>query len=186
MGKAIPSNWISSPLMSERSNTSKVFGNDWHWPWTDSTKSSRSLCQAGLSGNHGSGTMNVGKLTNPVAWCGNVMVGILNVWANFPSVHEPGAKTLYIEHLGAAPGNIDTKLWNRRFFGIGTALLGYAVKMSQDQGFEGRLTLHASDAEALGFAASARNWVVISFSRNNLAFSGRRLMLREPMRKRLF
>ncbi|MGL6074451.1 MAG: GNAT family N-acetyltransferase [Fimbriiglobus sp.] len=86
-----------------------------------------------------------------VAWCGNVVVGILNVWAEFSSIHQPGTKTLYIEHLGAAPGNIDTKLWNRRFFGVGTALLGYAMKMSQDQGFEGRLTLHASDTEALGF-----------------------------------
>jgi hypothetical protein len=46
-----------------------------------------------------------------VAWCGSNQVGILNVWAGFDSVHEPGKKTLYVEHVGATPGNLDTDLW---------------------------------------------------------------------------
>ena len=39
-----------------------------------------------------------------VAWCGSNQVGILNVWAGYESVHEPGKKTLYVEHVGAARG----------------------------------------------------------------------------------
>jgi hypothetical protein len=86
-----------------------------------------------------------------VAWCGDNQTGILNVWAGFDSVHAPGNKTLYVEHVGAAPGNLDTTLWNRRYRGVGQALMAYAVKVSSEQGFDGRVTLHAADATALGF-----------------------------------
>jgi hypothetical protein len=86
-----------------------------------------------------------------VAWCGTAQVGILNVWAGFDSVHEAGERTLYVEHVGAAPGNLDTELWSRRYRGVGKALMAYAVLLSDDQGFEGRLTLHAADAIALSF-----------------------------------
>jgi hypothetical protein len=86
-----------------------------------------------------------------VAWCGPNQIGILNLWPDFDSVHDSGKMTLYIEHVGASPGNLDTSLWNRLYRGIGTALMAYAVKESEDQGFDGRLTLHASDDEALAF-----------------------------------
>ena len=50
-----------------------------------------------------------------VGWCGNLPVGFLNVWADFPSVHQAGKKVLYVEHIAASPGNQNTELWNRRF-----------------------------------------------------------------------
>jgi hypothetical protein len=86
-----------------------------------------------------------------VAWCASNQVGLLNVWAGFPSKHEAGKQTLYIEHVGAAPGNQDTELWNRKYRYVGTALLAYAVKLSREQSFEGRISLHASDEDALSF-----------------------------------
>jgi GNAT superfamily N-acetyltransferase len=86
-----------------------------------------------------------------VAWCGNTLAGILNVWPGFASVHEAGKDTLYVEHVGAAPGNLNAGLWDRRYRGVGQALMAYAVKLSQEQGFDGRLSLHAADDPALNF-----------------------------------
>jgi hypothetical protein len=86
-----------------------------------------------------------------VAWCGDNLVGFLNVWADFPSNHQPGKMVLYVEHLAAAPGNLSTTLWVRRFRSVGAALVAYAVLLSKQQGFEGRLGLHAADDEARGF-----------------------------------
>ena len=86
-----------------------------------------------------------------VAWCGSSLAGILNVWPRFPSVFEEGRHTLYIEHVAASPGNVKTELWDRRYTGIGQALLAFAVKLSHDGGLEGRLSLHVADAVALGF-----------------------------------
>ncbi len=86
-----------------------------------------------------------------VAWCGSSLAGILNVWPRFPSVFEEGRHTLYIEHVAASPGNVKTELWDRRYTGIGQALLAFAVKLSHDGGLEGRLSSHVADAVALGF-----------------------------------
>ena len=62
-----------------------------------------------------------------------------------------GRPTLYIEHVAASPGNLKTEVWNRRYTGIGQALLAYSVKLSLDQGMEGRVSLHVADTVALGF-----------------------------------
>ena len=86
-----------------------------------------------------------------VAWCGDIPAGFLNVWVDFPSAHQPGKATLYLEHLAAAPGNQTTELWNRRFKAVGAALFAYAILLSQQRGFEGRVGLHVADAGALAF-----------------------------------
>jgi hypothetical protein len=86
-----------------------------------------------------------------VAWYGDNLVGFLNVRPDFPSNRQSGKMVLYIEHLAAAPGNLSTALWIRRFRYVGQALMAYAVLLSQQQGFEGRLGLHVADEEALGF-----------------------------------
>jgi hypothetical protein len=75
----------------------------------------------------------------------------LNVWPDFDSILQPGKRVLYVEHLAAAPGNLSTALWVRRFGRVGGALFAYAVLLSHQQGFEGRLGLHAADAGAPGF-----------------------------------
>lgn len=86
-----------------------------------------------------------------VAWSGNLLAGFLNVWPDVVSIHQPSKRVLYIEHLAAAPGNLSTELWVRRFRRVGGALFAYAVLLSHQQGFEGRLGLHVADAQALGF-----------------------------------
>ena len=85
------------------------------------------------------------------AWCGDVPVVFLNVWADFPSAHQPGKSVLYLEHLAAAPGNQSTELWNRRFKAVGAALFAYALLISHQRDFDGRLGLHVADADALDF-----------------------------------
>jgi len=86
-----------------------------------------------------------------VAWHGNHLVGFLNVWPDCASIHQPGKRVLYVEHLAAAPGNLSTELWVRRFRRVGGVLFAYTVLLSHRQGFEGRLGLHVADAQALGF-----------------------------------
>ncbi|TWT74057.1 GNAT family N-acetyltransferase [Allorhodopirellula solitaria] len=86
-----------------------------------------------------------------IAWCGPQIAGFLNVWRGFESQFAAGTPTLYIEHLAASPWNMNTELWRRQYGQIGTALLAYAVKVSQDDGCDGRVSLHASNDSALLF-----------------------------------
>ncbi len=58
-----------------------------------------------------------------IAWCGTRMIGFLSLWSNVPSQSVVGMSTLYIEHLAAFPGDIDTALWNRQYKGVGGVLL---------------------------------------------------------------
>jgi hypothetical protein len=86
-----------------------------------------------------------------LAWSGQELVGLLNLWAAQPSAADPARRLVYVEHMAAAPGHIDTPLWKRRFSGVGLALLAYAVLQSQRQGCDGRIGLHAADDAALGY-----------------------------------
>jgi len=86
-----------------------------------------------------------------VAWCGGQMAGFMNVWSGIPSQIDTGEMTLYIEHVAAAPWNQNTELWRRKYRQTGTAMLAYAIKMSQDQAMGGRVSLHASNDSALAF-----------------------------------
>jgi hypothetical protein len=86
-----------------------------------------------------------------VAWCGDDLAGFLNVWPDHLSVFQTGKGVLYVEHLAAAPGNITTDLWVRRFGRVGETLFAYAVLVSHLRGFEGRLGLHVAEDTALKF-----------------------------------
>jgi ribosomal protein S18 acetylase RimI-like enzyme len=92
-----------------------------------------------------------------IGWCGSQIAGFLNVWKGFESQVDAGDQTLYIEHLAAAPWNLNTELWRRQYGQIGTALLAYAVKVSQDEGLNGRVSLHASNDSALTFYRNVGN-----------------------------
>lgn len=86
-----------------------------------------------------------------VAWCGRQLVGFMNVWGDVPSQFDSSQDTLYIEHVAVAPWNLNTELWRRKYRQTGTALLAFAVKLSQDQGMGGCVSLHASNESALAF-----------------------------------
>jgi hypothetical protein len=86
-----------------------------------------------------------------LAWCGPELVGLLNLWADQPSAADSARRLMYVEHMAAAPGHLQTPLWRRRFTRVGLALLAYAVFQSHRQGYDGRLGLHAADDAALGY-----------------------------------
>ena len=86
-----------------------------------------------------------------IGWSGDRMVGFLSLWSGFESQITAGVKTLYVEHLAAFPGDIETAIWGRLYRGVGMNLLGYAILQSVGKGFDGRLSLHASNSDALGF-----------------------------------
>jgi hypothetical protein len=86
-----------------------------------------------------------------VASCGANQVGFLNCWPDVVSAVDPTKRVLYVEHLAAAPGNLDSELWRKRFRFVGQALLAYAVMLSRQRAFDGRLGLHVADERALGF-----------------------------------
>jgi hypothetical protein len=64
---------------------------------------------------------------------------------------DPARRLVYVEHMAAAPGQLDTPLWKRRFSRVGLALLAYAVLQSHLQGCDGRIGLHAADDIALAY-----------------------------------
>lgn len=139
--------WFSSVwqrMSSALQAAHKETGNpvpDWvHWqPWK--------WCEKSRPGYENRQTV--------IGWIGPQIAGFLNVWPGFESQFESGKSTLYIEHLAASPWNQDTELWRRQYTQIGTALLAYAVKVSQDEGCDGRVTLHASNESALSFYRNA-------------------------------
>jgi hypothetical protein len=71
-------------------------------------------------------------------------VGFLTLW---PVPGDPGV--LYVEHVGATPGDITTPLWNRRYHKVGWSLMAYAIHVSKENGFGGRVGLHAADDAVL-------------------------------------
>lgn len=86
-----------------------------------------------------------------ICWCGNRMIGFLSLWPGFSSQVTPDLQTLYVEHLGAFPGDLNTAIWGRHFRGVGKVLLAFAVHLSVSKGYMGRLSLHASNEAALTF-----------------------------------
>jgi hypothetical protein len=88
-----------------------------------------------------------------IAWDGDVIAGFLTVRPDFPSQHDAGKQALYLEHLGAAPGNQRTPIWCRRLKNVGQSLVAFAVLQSLLRGYEGLVGLHAADAQAEGFYA---------------------------------
>ncbi|MDY3557087.1 hypothetical protein R5W24_006274 [Gemmata sp. JC717] len=70
----------------------------------------------------------------------NCPVGFMTLWPG-----AGGSAALYLEHIGNAPGDIATQLWNRRYHKVGWSLMAYAIHVSRENGFGGRVGLHAAD-----------------------------------------
>lgn len=86
-----------------------------------------------------------------IAWCGDQLVGFLNVWRKIPSEHESGRYILYIEHLAAFPGDQNTELWRRRYRHVGKALMAFAIHLSTQDVSDGRVGLHSENDDSLSF-----------------------------------
>jgi hypothetical protein len=71
-------------------------------------------------------------------------VGFLTLWPT-----SGDSPVLYVEHVGVTPGDITTPLWNRRYHKVGWSLMAYAIHVSRENGFGGRVGLHAADDTVL-------------------------------------
>lgn len=85
------------------------------------------------------------------AWAGDTVVGFLNLRVGYRSQYDPDKKLIYIEHIATAPGNICTDVWGLRLSSVGTSLMAFAILQSLLQGHEGRVGLHAADADAAAY-----------------------------------
>lgn len=79
-----------------------------------------------------------------LAFAEDHIAGYMNVWRT-----QDTPPVLYIEHLCLSPGNLPTKLWKSRFVGLGWSLFAYAIHLSRENGLNGRVGLHAADADVL-------------------------------------
>ncbi|VTS01314.1 unnamed protein product [Gemmata massiliana] len=79
-----------------------------------------------------------------LAFAEDHIAGYLNVWRS-----QDVTPVLYIEHLCLSPGSLPTKLWRERFAGLGMSLFAYAIHVSRENGLNGRVGLHAADANVL-------------------------------------
>jgi hypothetical protein len=60
-----------------------------------------------------------------------------------PSILPPEGSVVYVDYLESAPWNLRQPIQSPRFLGVGTILIGEAVRLSVEQGFGGRVGLHA-------------------------------------------
>lgn len=67
------------------------------------------------------------------AWSGPNLLGILNLWNGFSPSGISGEESVYVEHLAASPGNLNTALWQRRYTEVGVALFAFSIKFSHEQ-----------------------------------------------------
>jgi hypothetical protein len=79
-----------------------------------------------------------------LAFAEDHIAGYLTVWRT-----EDAVPVLYLEHLCLSPGCLPTKLWRRRFDGLGMSLFAYAIHVSRENGLGGRVGLHATDETVL-------------------------------------
>ncbi len=82
--------------------------------------------------------------TPVLAWAEEYPAGFLTLW---PPSNASGA--LYIEHLAATPGDMSTPLWGKRYHKVGWSLMAYVIHVSKENGFGGRVGLHAAEDAVL-------------------------------------
>lgn len=83
-----------------------------------------------------------------VAWNGDLLAGFVNLRFPFDSIVERATPIAYLEHIAVFPGCQNTRIWNRHMKRVGQALMAFAIFISQQRGYEGRVGFHAADESA--------------------------------------
>ena len=99
-----------------------------HWDWRrkrEPVEAHRLRLIAVQAGGDYQGVMAV-RVTSRPARCG-----------------PPGEPVLYVEYLEAAPWNLKGLAEPPRYLGVGSRLIAEAVRISRDNGWKGRVGLHA-------------------------------------------
>lgn len=74
-------------------------------------------------------------------WQGLLMVQTTGKVARLPN--DKGKDLIYVDYLESAPWNLATMVDVPLYGGVGTVLMQAAVQLSYDEGFHGRIGLHA-------------------------------------------
>ena len=101
----------------------------WHWDWRRKVAGVQ-----GLLAYRGFSVMAAGETQ-----------GLAQVSLNRSAreAGQAGKPIVYIDYLEAAPWNRSDLCTERRFAGVGTALVTAAVALSEEEGFKGRMGLHS-------------------------------------------
>lgn len=84
-----------------------------------------------------------------VAWHAGTLAGFVNLQRDFASQYL-GRNIVYVEHLAAFPGYLNSGIWNRKLEGMGIPLLAFSIFQSLCQGYDGIVGLHV-DGPAMAF-----------------------------------
>jgi hypothetical protein len=103
---------------------------DWHWEWDKKTDWSRSLL-----------TLQRFSITCGGALQGLMLVNLTKLTARLPS--QKGKDLAYIEFVSTAPWNRPDIAGVQQFHGVGINMVRAAVELSRNEGFRGRIGLHA-------------------------------------------
>ncbi|VTU00489.1 Putative uncharacterized protein OS=Mesorhizobium alhagi CCNWXJ12-2 GN=MAXJ12_24667 PE=4 SV=1 [Gemmataceae bacterium] len=101
--------------------------------------------------------VEVGQLSLVAVECESAVQGLMAVPLQpRAAVLTPGERLLYVDYLEVSPWNQRSPNGPRRFLGVGRALIGQAIHMSRERGFNGRVGLH-SLPQAEGFYSGICN-----------------------------
>jgi hypothetical protein len=108
---------------------------DLHWAWDKKTDWSRSLL-----------SLQRFAITCGGALQGLMLVNLTKLTARLPS--QRGKDLAYIEYVSTAPWNRPEIAGVQQFHGIGINMVRAAIELSRNEGFHGRVGLHALSQSA--------------------------------------
>lgn len=103
---------------------------DFHWEWDKKTDWSRNLL-----------TLQRFAITCGGALQGLMMLNLTKLTARLPS--QKGKDLAYVEFLATAPWNRPDIAGVQQFTGVGRNMMRAAIEVSRNEGFHGRVGLHA-------------------------------------------
>ena len=83
------------------------------------------------------------------AWANNTLAGFVNLRTEHCSPVDEKV-VVYLEHIAAFPGNMDSSIWNKRMKRVGGNLFAFALLQAKRWTHSARLGLHVVD-ESQGF-----------------------------------
>ncbi len=116
--------------LSKAGVAAEKWPQDLHWKWDKKTDWSRSLL-----------SLQRFAITCGGALQGLMLVNLTKLTARLPS--QRGKDLAYVEYVSTAPWNRPEIAGVQQFHGIGTNMVRAVIELSRNEGFRGRIGLHA-------------------------------------------
>lgn len=105
---------------------------DLHWEWDKKTDWSRHLL-----------SLQRFSITCGGALQGLMLLNLTKLTARLPA--QFGKDLAYVEYVSTAPWNRPEIVGTQQFYGVGRIMIRAAIEISRNEGFRGRIGLHALD-----------------------------------------